>query len=65
MWVHQVVCIVRGIIDDPLIIGCVMQFLIMVRVRVRVKIEVTVILGSAYIFSRSFQVVNLFFSRSF
>ena len=65
MWVHQVVCIVRGIIDDPLIIGCVMQFLIMVRVRVRVKIEVKFILGSAYFVSRSFHLVDLFFSRPF
>ena len=36
-----------------------------VRVRVRVKIEVKVILGSAYFVSRSFYLVDLFFSRSF
>ena len=35
------------------------------RVRVRVKMEVKVILGSAYFVSRSFYLVDLFFSRSF
>ena len=39
--------------------------LVRVRVRVRVKIEVKVILGSASFVSRSFYLVDLFFSRSF
>ena len=39
--------------------------LVRVRVRVRVKIEVKVILGSACFVSRSFYLVDLFFSRSF